>query len=71
MKPMVCKTPRESAWARGRKGNRGSTPEIARVGSALMEEREKERGGGESAAGENREAECVVINEFRAGESAA
>lgn len=56
----------------GAGSERGNAPEIARVGSALVEEREREteRGERESAA-ENREAECVVINEFRAGESAA
>jgi len=70
MKPMVCKTSRESACGRGQKGGGESTLEIARAGSASAEGEERKN----AREGEGREQgsrECVVINEFRAGESAA
>lgn len=63
MKPMVCKTPRESTRERDGKGNRGNAFEVARASIASKGER--------SAKGENREAASVVINEFRAGENVA
>lgn len=69
MKPMVCKTPRESACWRGQKGNGRSTFEIARAGSDEGgREKEcvcvcgcvKQRGQGSSTKGENREAASVL-----------
>lgn len=85
MKPMVCKTPRESACWRGQKGNGRSTLEIARAGSIPTKEEERknvyvcmcvwvcetERAREFNEGREQGSRECVVINEFRAGDSAA
>lgn len=75
MKPMVCKTPREREKARRQKRDGGNTPEIVRVGSIVCgREREGERERQSErrlTKGENKGSrECVVINEFRAGENA-
>jgi len=60
MKPMVCKTSRESACGRGQKGDGGSTLEIARADSASAEGEERKNVREREGAGENREAASVL-----------